>query len=341
MESSNNFIKCAICDSLMQSRINGSHLKTHNISITEYLIKYPFAETGSYISSTFKCQICNTDIENKSSVKIKHLKDHGYSIDEYNIQYLKRLCQCGCNGIATYSYARHKYNKYIEGHDITSWNTGLTKETHDSLKRVSEARKRTKGTYTDEQKLKISEKTKLSWKEHPESKLKMVKSYKETMIKKYGVDNFSKTPEFLEKFKNTSLNRYGVEYPNQDPEIYERSCKGRKYYKDYILPSGKKIRIQGYEGYALDILLNSYHEDDILTKKSDMPIVWYEFENKRRRYYPDIYIPSQNLIIEVKSTYTYNLETAQIHSKINSLKDMGFNTNIWIIDKKIIYSIIK
>jgi hypothetical protein len=341
MDSSSIYIPCAICGTKMKNHINGSHLKKHLLTIQEYLIQYPTAETGSYNTSNFKCAICNEVVNNNSSIKSKHINDHGYTIDEYNIKYTKIECGCGCGNIAEYSYSRHKYNKFVTGHDYKSWNSGLTMATNDSLKRISEARKKTKGTYTEDQKRQISEKTKLFWKMNPESKSRMVESYKDTMTEKYGVDNFSKTPEFLEKFKKTSLERYGVEYPNQHPDVYERSCKGRKYFKDYTLPSGKKIRIQGYEGYALDILLTTYHEDDILTKKSDMPKVWYQFENKTRRYYPDIYIPLENLIIEVKSIYTYNLETEQIHSKINALKELGFNTNIWIIDKKIIYSVIK
>ena len=31
-------------------------------------------------------------------------------------------------------------------------------------------------------------------------------------------------------------------------------------FKDYILPSNKIVKIQGYENYALDILLNIYNE---------------------------------------------------------------------------------
>jgi hypothetical protein len=335
------YISCKICGDKMKNRINGSHLsRKHLLSIQEYLHQYPTAATGSYNTSNFKCAICNETVNSNSSIKSKHINNHGYSVDDYNIKYTKIECGCGCGELADYSYTRHRYNKFISGHDYKSWNSGLTMDTNDSLKRVSEARKKTKGTYTNKQKKEISERVKQHWETHPESRILMVSNIKNTMLEKYGVDNFSKHPSFLDKFKKTSQERYGVDYPNQNSEIYENSCKGRKHFKDYILPSGKKIRIQGYEGYALDILLNTYHEDDILTKKSDMPEVWYEFENKRRRYYPDIYIPSQNLIIEVKSTFTYKLETLQIHSKLNALKEMGFDANIWIIDKKILYSII-
>jgi hypothetical protein len=38
--------------------------------------------------------------------------------------------------------------------------------------------------------------------------------------------------------------------------------------------------------------------------------------NKKHRYYPDFYIPKNNLIIEVKSSFTY-----KVNLKINLLKE--------------------
>jgi len=66
-------------------------------------------------------------------------------------------------------------------------------------------------------------------------------------------------------------------------------------------------KVQGYENRALDILLKEYSEDEILTDRKDVPEIWYIGEdNKKHRYYTDIYIPKDNLIIEVKSTWTYS-----------------------------------
>ena len=46
-----------------------------------------------------------------------------------------------------------------------------------------------------------------------------------------------------------------------------------------------------------------------------MPEIWFTDNNKEHRYYVDIYIPSQNKCIEVKSIYTY-----QRYIKTNFLK---------------------
>jgi len=56
---------------------------------------------------------------------------------------------------------------------------------------------------------------------------------------------------------------------------------------------------QGYEPFALHMLLdNGIDEDDIYTG-IDVPSIKYHHKNKNCVYYPDIYIKSTNTIIEV------------------------------------------
>jgi len=69
------------------------------------------------------------------------------------------------------------------------------------------------------------------------------------------------------------------------------------------------FKIQGFEGNAIDILLNTYKEDDIETSRKEITKLvgsfMYNLEGIDRRYFPDIYIKSINTIIEVKSEYTF------------------------------------
>ena len=81
--------------------------------------------------------------------------------------------------------------------------------------------------------------------------------------------------------------------------------KNKFGYKKYTLPSGKIINYQGYENYALDELLILFNENDIQNERFKIPIIKYTFKNKEYNYYPDIYIESENKIIEVKSDWTY------------------------------------
>ncbi len=163
---------------------------------------------------------------------------------------------------------------------------------------------------------------------------KVKEKVKQTFIKHYGVDNPNKVPEIREKIKQTNLKRYGVEYPSQLKEIMEKTQKNAKKYKEYTMPSGIIRKVQGYESFALDELIKTYSEDDIKTDRKDIPRITYIINDKNKYYFPDIYIKSENKIIEVKSTWTYSCKEDNIQEKSNATKSAGYNYEIWIYDKK-------
>jgi|688.fasta_scaffold431868_2 hypothetical protein len=70
------------------------------------------------------------------------------------------------------------------------------------------------------------------------------KKRKETCIKKYGVDSFTKTEEYLEKTKKTNNKKYGVDFYLQTEEIKEKSIKKNidKYGVDHHMKSKKFIK---------------------------------------------------------------------------------------------------
>lgn len=157
----------------------------------------------------------------------------------------------------------------------------------------------------------------------------------EGMLKKYGIKSAQLVPEIREKTKNTNIEKYGGTNPMHDPEIAERALINAYKMKDYIMPSGDIRKIQGYENFALDILLETYNENEILTDTIDMPEIWYEHNDSEHRYYPDIFIPHENKIIEVKSQYTFdNMK------EINLLKQQAcinadYNFEFWIMNDKV------
>jgi len=154
-----------------------------------------------------------------------------------------------------------------------------------------------------------------------------------TNLERYGVEYPWQSDIIQERIKATNLARYGVEYPGQSDIIKERMRAtnleryGVEYYaqcsefsdkmynnsnKPYNLPSGKIIQIQGYENYAIDELLSTgYLESELLLVHR--PAVKYFWssddghgDNKWHYYHPDIVIPAENRIIEVKSGWTYD-----------------------------------
>jgi len=181
---------------------------------------------------------------------------------------------------------------------------------------------------------------------------------KETMNEKYGVDYPQQNAEIRERTNQTNLKKYGqrgfnpikvketmnekygVDYPLQNIDIFEKcqkaQTKAQFKYKEKILPSGRKIFYQGYEGYVIDYILQSnlVNEEDIENERFLVPVIPYIFENKKRKYFPDIFIKSKNMLIEVKSNYTYAKDINKNLAKQNAAKQLGFRHIIIIWDIK-------
>ena len=131
----------------------------------------------------------------------------------------------------------------------------------------------------------------------------------------------------------TSLVKFGTPHPMQNAEISEKSFHNALKSKEYTFPSGKVEKVQGYENFAVDILLNSYTEQELKLSRIDVPEIWYEFKGKTRRYFADIYIPKDNLVIEVKSEYTYNKNRGKNICKALFTRKRGYNFELWILHK--------
>ena len=100
-----------------------------------------------------------------------------------------------------------------------------------------------------------------------------------------------------------------------------------------MFPSGKVVHIQGFENLALDELLHTYDESDILVGSKNMPKIWYEYATVKRRYYPDIFIPKDNLLIEVKSDFTMRANFEINNIKAQAARDHGYNFEFYVYDQ--------
>lgn len=61
--------------------------------------------------------------------------------------------------------------------------------------------------------------------------------------------------------------------------------------------------------------------------------IYYEFENKKHKYYPDFYIISDNKIYEVKSEYTYNSDIIVNTLKKNACNNKGLDFEFIVLSK--------
>lgn len=165
----------------------------------------------------------------------------------------------------------------------------------------------------------------------------VIEKRKQICLEKYGDEIILKTGLGKQRVKQTCIEKYGVENPQQVPEIAEKTCKNSYRKKTYILPSGNELTCQGYEPFAIDKLVKEENilEEDIVTGCKNVPQIWYNDENgKKHRHYVDIYIPSQNRCIEVKSTWTAKKGEHYIYLKQNAAKELGYNYEIWIYNSK-------
>jgi hypothetical protein len=155
-------------------------------------------------------------------------------------------------------------------------------------------------------------------------------------IRKYGCENSMQRSEVQAKVVATNIERYGAAHYMQNPETRDYILQKAYRMKNYIMPSGRVIRCQGYEPFAYDILLESYSEEEILCEDdiiARLPAFWYEHNSVKRRYYPDIFIESTCTIIEVKSEWTYSRKTEIVMLKRQAVIDAGFDCEIWIVDR--------
>jgi len=150
------------------------------------------------------------------------------------------------------------------------------------------------------------------------------KKASETNLNRYGNASPLWGEEQIKKKKESWIKKYGVDNPLKNKKIYDKAFKTRikiKQYKDTNLT---------YQGsYEFDFLENFYSVfNDIQNGLS----IKYTINNKQHIYHSDFYIPSLNLIIEIKNRYLAKTHKEEIEAKQNAVLNNGYNY-IMIIDK--------
>jgi len=185
---------------------------------------------------------------------------------------------------------------------------------------------------------------------HPMKTEEVKNKLKNTMFEKYGHDNIMKylsdkdlirspfsNKEVQEKIKKTFESKYGC-HPMQVDDNFEKNLKSRLKFTEFILPSGKVIKTQGYERFAIKLLLDKYEELDIIygvkNINKETGFIFYKDNDKIRKYYADFYIKSQNKIYEVKSIWTYKANIEKNLLKKKACEDRGIEFEFLIFNHK-------
>lgn len=133
----------------------------------------------------------------------------------------------------------------------------------------------------------------------------MSKEFRSKMLEKYGAEYFVQS----EEFKRQMLEKYGAEHAMHCPILFRKACASSYVRKPYIW-NNQIFMVLGYEDKALDDLLKKENITIVYAGESEeIPLFEYIYiDDKKHLYYPDIYCPEENRIIEVKSIWTYNKE---------------------------------
>ncbi len=142
-------------------------------------------------------------------------------------------------------------------------------------------------------------------------------------LEKYGVEYISQNLDVRAKAKKTNLERYGVENVSQNTKIFNKQQQS-----GFLL---KKFNNFSYRGtYELDFIkfcmLNNIEFENATFK------IQYSENSINRIYYPDFYIKYLNLVIEIKSNYTFNKYFNKNILKQEATIKVGYNF-LFIIDK--------
>lgn len=166
-------------------------------------------------------------------------------------------------------------------------------------------------------------------------------SRSKTCMEKYNTPNPMMDENVKKKGRETYMSRTGYDHPSHNPEVISKRNRSLFHKKEFVMPSGGIFICQGYEPFALRLLLSEgIREEDILSPSKEKISVGYIFGGKERVYHPDIFIKSESLLIEVKSEWTYNRHGKDLDlqkknlEKLKACRKSGYSTRLYIFNEK-------
>jgi len=143
---------------------------------------------------------------------------------------------------------------------------------------------------------------------------------------------------------NASIEKYGTSHPSQNLEVQRKQLQNAFHKKECII-GGRTFKYLGFEDRAIRYLLHQYKYDinDIVNDTELLDIefnfAYCDQQDKPHQYFPDIYVKSHQLYVEVKSPYTYDKEGKEkdrdlVRCKLQCVVDAGYSIQLIIFDKK-------
>jgi hypothetical protein len=292
------------------------------------------------INNRFICQECNKSFKTLSGLS-SHISRKHFNIEKYFYKWIKKKNEGKCKICGGKTEFKGLYWGYNNCCSQKCSNTFRNKNKIKSLenlygvdniyksKEIIEKIKRTKNIkYKDPNYNNREKSIKTNFKKygvsHPLKNKDIKIKQQNTNLKKYGHKCSLKNKEVQKKSIETNLKKYGVRYPIQNKKIHLKQQKSALKIKKY---KNTEIIYQG--SFELDFLDNFYDKFKDLSRGKTIK---YYHNKKLRYYYPDFYLPSLNLIIEIKGSYYHKkFMERDIQKKKATIKN-GFQY-ILILDK--------
>lgn len=149
-----------------------------------------------------------------------------------------------------------------------------------------------------------------------------------------GVDPYERRSQLARDgaAKITDEQRHINAVTRQNTMLKNGTKCGRSGYKPHKL-FDEIVALQGYEPIVATYLeeCGKLVAQDIIAGKGDVPHIRYDYEGKLRTYFPDFYLPNHNLLIEVKSTYTYEKNEEQTNAKCAACLASGYSILLLVL----------
>lgn len=335
-------IKCKLCEREFKlNNLLSRHIsKDHNICKKEYYDKYLKKKDEGYCKECGKItkfenlnfgyhEFCSKQCSSKSIIVIKRKELTRTKIKE-NIKNNVECLICNVRVVSFKALSQHILNHNIDSK--TYYDKYLKKDTNKCLHcgnntkflSLSNGYQKFCSLKCSNNNSKTKEKIKKCWNKN---KIFQAKNKREaTNLKRYGNKIANINLEIKKKTKNTCIRRYGVENPMKLDRFKKKSFENRRSnikmvsfkWKNIKLPSGKIVKVQGYEDKLISKLLMCLNENDIMIHKKVPIIEYYDYDGIKRRHFPDVFVPRLNWIFECKCNYTWNPN--EITRKNNILK---------------------
>lgn len=172
--------------------------------------------------------------------------------------------------------------------------------------------------------------------------------------KSWKAKSATEIESITDKRQQSCLERYGVANPFFLPDVRKKSAIANSIGREFALPSGKIIRVRGHEDIAITKLLEQYTEENLIVDDTlaayNLPVFTYSDNRKHKlRYYPDIYIPKENKIIEVKARWWWDGNGIEKYrnrldknlKKRQSVLAEGYVYEVWLFADRKNYRILK